>query len=273
MSPVAIVIPVYKNEITAFEAISLQQCFSILGHYPIIFICPKKMESGSFYHDYSNKAQFVFLDDHHFESIISYNHLMLSVWFYKLFMDYNYILIHQLDCFVFKDELLFWVKKEYSYIGAPWFKGSSNEDSVNEFQGVGNGGFSLRKVEDCIKVLKSSKKINSLRSLVEINRNANTSFIWLRALKQYYFSYSFKTIKNNQRINEDKIFSLAAKRCKTYTIPDSKLALAFAFEMQPKKLYKWNNNQLPFGCHAWYKYDLAFFKPIIESFGYTIKKI
>ena len=32
-------------------------------------------------------------------------------------------------------------------------------------------------------------------------------------------------------------------------------AIAFSFELSPSYLYKLNGNYLPFGCHAWYKYE------------------
>ncbi|MEY3501750.1 MAG: hypothetical protein RL308_3423 [Bacteroidota bacterium] len=258
MHPVAIVIPIYKNEISPFEAISLHQCFAVLGHYPIVFICPKKMELGSFHQDYSNKAEFLFLDDDNFESIITYNRMMLSVWFYSHFINYKYILIYQLDCFVFKDELMYWVGQGYSYIGAPWFLGNSSDKDVNELIGVGNGGFSLRNIEDTIRVLKSYTKIVSFKEHFYRNRLSKKKFVLLRSLKHYLVSYSFKTIHNDTFINEDKAFCSAGKRFDYFNIPDVKTAIAFAFEKQPNKLYQLNNNQLPFGCHAWYREDFPY---------------
>ncbi len=270
MLPVAIIIPVYKNEMTPFEVISFQQCFIVLRNHPIIFLCPKNMELGSFHQDHKSKAKFLFIDNDNLESIITYNRLMLSSWFYKLFMNYKYILIYQLDCFVFKDELMHWVEKGYSYIGAPWFLGNSSDDDVNELIGVGNGGFSLRKVKDCIKVLESNKKIISLTEFTRINKESKKSYVWLRSFKHYLNSYSFKTIHKNPFINEDKIFCSAGNRFDFFKIPDTKTALAFAFEKQPNKLFKMNNNQLPFGCHAWEKYDVNFYKPIFKQFGYKL---
>lgn len=272
MSKVAIVIPVYKNEMSPFEAISLQQCFAVLGNYPIVFICPKKMELGSFHQDYSNKAEFLFFDDGNFESLITYNQMMLSVWFYKYFIDYNYILIYQLDCFVFKDELMYWVEKGYSYIGAPWFVGNSSDESVNDFFGVGNGGFSLRNIKDSIRVLKSNRKIKSLKEHIQINRKSKKSFVLLRSIKHYLVSYSFKTIRNDTLINEDKAFCLAGKRFNFFTIPDAKTALAFAFEKQPSKLLRLNENILPFGCHAWCRNDIEFYIPLFYKHGFQLNK-
>lgn len=272
MSKVAIVIPVYKNELSPYEVISLQQCFAILNNYPIIFICPKNMEMGLFHQEHKSKAVFLFFDNNNFESIITYNRMMLSVWFYSYFINYKYILIYQLDCFVFKDELMYWVDKGYSYIGAPWFVGDSSDESVNDFFGVGNGGFSLRNVKDSIRVVKSNRKIKPLKEHIQVNRKSKKSFVLLRSIKHYLVSYSFKTIRKDILINEDKVFCLAGKRFNFFTIPDAKTALSFAFEKQPKKLYELNNNQLPFGCHAWCRNDIEFYVPLFYKHGFQLSK-
>ena len=36
-----------------------------------------------------------------------------------------------------------------------------------------------------------------------------------------------------------------------YCVPAPKVALKFSFECNPAYLYKYNNRELPFGCHAW----------------------
>ena len=46
-------------------------------------------------------------------------------------------------------------------------------------------------------------------------------------------------------------------------LPEFKIAsvetgLRFAFEVAPRLCFRLNNNQLPFGCHAWARYDRAF---------------
>jgi hypothetical protein len=46
--------------------------------------------------------------------------------------------------------------------------------------------------------------------------------------------------------------------------PKAKEALHFAFEMEPRKAYKMTNHKLPFGVHAWEKYDAEFWKEWIK---------
>ena len=102
---------------------------------------------------------------------------MLSFNFYESFLDYKYILIYQLDAFVFKDDLIFWCNKNYDYVGAPWIASISNNpftlllnkissifDSKEKkerkkiFFKVGNGGFSLRKVASHYQISKENEK-------------------------------------------------------------------------------------------------------------------
>lgn len=272
MPKAAIIIPIY-TEPSELEAISLQQCFSILGAYPIVFVAPQRLENSGLHLRYNDRATFTFLPDSHFESVHTYNELLLSVFFYKLFIDYDYILIYQPDCFVFRDELQYWVEKGYSYIGAPWFAGNSNDPQVDTFIGVGNGGFSLRKVDDCIKVLQSARKVWPFRMYLQQKRRGNILIHWLKSAKRYLFSDSFKTVSRNRNVNEDKIFSAAGKRLGFFKIPLPEEALSFSFEMQPEKLYSMNNQQLPFGCHAWWRYDLEFYIAPIQEFGHDLNLI
>lgn len=271
MTTAAIVIPIYKDDLTPDEMVSLQQCFSILGKHKIFFLSPNEMQSGKIHKEYTGKAAFIFLDDKYFKSIASYNYLMLSIWFYKLFQEYEYMLIYHLDAFVFRDDLDLWMEKGYSYIGAPWFMGNSNEAEVDDYFGVGNGGFSLRNIKDTLKVLKSTKKIWSLKQFLQ-HRKSNNRLHHLKGLMAHSFSTSFKNVRQNRWLNEDKVFCQAGKRFDFFKVPPPEEALSFAFEKQSEKLFRLNQNRLPFGCHAWWKFNLEFYIPHIESFGYNLNR-
>lgn len=268
MPKAAILIPLYKDDLTLEESVSLQQCFAILGKHTIIFLAPNKLQSGKIHRQYKAQSEFIFLDDMHFKTLATYNHMLLRMWFYKLFVQFDYILIYHLDAFVFRDELDFWMEKQYSYIGAPWFMGNSNDEAIDEFFGVGNGGFSLRHVKNTIKVLQSNKKVWGLRHIIQ-QRKSNK----LKGLLHYFLSESFKTIHKNPLFNEDKVFCQAGKRFDFFKIPPPEEAIAFAFEKQSWKLFKRNHNQLPFGCHAWPKFDPDFYVPHIERYGYNLNEL
>jgi hypothetical protein len=63
--------------------------------------------------------------------------------------------------------------------------------------------------------------------------------------------------------NEDAMFSFAQKRAWPFRfllrLPPWKVALAFAFEQNPEITSRLLGN-LPFGCHAWERYNPSFWK-------------
>ena len=150
MQEVVVVIPIYKPVPDKLEKLSFEQCINVLP-YPISIVAPTSLDVSY----YKQKSKQIFIqrfDDDFFTSINSYNKLLLSKIFYKRFENFNYMLIHQLDAYVFKDELAFWCSNGYDYIGAPWFE--DFKDKGEELWKVGNGGFSLRNIKSATKVLK-----------------------------------------------------------------------------------------------------------------------
>lgn len=150
---VVVVIPVYKENISKNELMSLIQGETILGRYDICFIAPFRIKNSKL----TQGHRTIYFDDSYFVNTVAYSKLLLSGCFYKIFLNYEYMLIYQLDAFVFSDALLEWCNKGYDYIGAPL-------PAVGDFyaeigSGVGNGGLSLRKIESCINVLKYKEKI------------------------------------------------------------------------------------------------------------------
>ena len=96
-----IVVPIYKEALNSAELISLQQLFKILGKHDICFIMP---ESSNFSMDGFHAMQERFADKY-FVSTMAYSELMTSEIFYQRFSFYDYVLIYQLDAFVFTDRL------------------------------------------------------------------------------------------------------------------------------------------------------------------------
>lgn len=64
---------------------------------------------------------------------------------------------------------------------------------------------------------------------------------------------------NTYNENEDVFWSKAVpKRVSWFKVAPPKVALEFSIERRPKDLFEMNNFQLPFGCHAWEKYEPEF---------------
>ena len=273
---IAVVIPVYKSVLNENEKISLSRCFEVLGDYPIIFVAAKDFiinEYTAFTHDVKySEARF---SNDYFEDIAGYNRLLKSEAFYKEFSIYKYILIYQLDAFVFRNELSKWADAGYDYIGAPWFKGYGLAEAHTELTAVGNGGFSLRNISAASKILYKIKffrrlkkfwfksrlqsivRYDKLLSLLSGRYNIKDPI----RLKDLFFEYP---------INEDIFWSqIVPEVFADYKVAPVSEAIKFSFEVNPSKLFKMNNNELPFGCHAWEKYEPEFWQPLIAGYSHA----
>ncbi len=269
MQNVVIVIPIHNSNPTPWELISFQQCFKILNKYPIVIVSPDGLNLQR-YHSIVGSFKTIYIDSKWQSSLLGYNKLKVSRFFYNLFKDYNYMLTYELDAFVFKDELEYWCEKCYDYIGAPWFEGY-HEPISNNFIGVGNSGFSLRNIVSSKKILKqyffkSSEEYRSGKIKL-MQAYLKQPFRWL--LNQGKENY---TIQKYSKLNEDVFFAYSIPQYDiNFKIAPAEEALQFSFEVKPEFLYQLNHKSLPMGCHAWWKYNLNFWRPFIESYGYKIK--
>ena len=233
MGKAAVVIPFYHHDLTAYEQISFRQCLNVLDKYPIILIVPNGMDE-KFYPHVENII-YEKVPDKWLKSVRTYNKMMLSEEFYRRFLCYEYILMYQLDAFIFSNQLEHFCNMGYDYIGAPWLYGAPyylNQKHCVWY--VGNGGFSLRKVSSCIRLLKERKEMLT-----------------------------------DDSMNEDLFFSMG--KSDTFKVAPIDIALSFSFEQEIEKCYHKNNEKLPFGCHAWERYHFNFWKPYIEQFGYELE--
>jgi len=266
---VAIIVPIYKNHLSNYEEISLRRCFEVFTD-PIIAIAPKTLDINSITSKYSFSAVERF-EDGYFNSISGYNNLMTASTFYERFLNYKYILIYQLDAFVFKNDLEFWCSQNYDYIGAPWLWDLGKKNKLQQLKHklvtsyhiyfntrdkitglpvdkqfrdkVGNGGFSLRNVSKFLQIINENSKM-----LKFYNSNC---------YKHHYF-------------NEDAFWSIEVnRRTKKLNIPSYRVALNFSFENGLRKAYHLTNGNLPFGCHDWDNH-LDFWRPHFKSLGYNI---
>lgn len=226
----AIIVPAYyKPTLTEDELLSLKQLNIHLKHYDKYFVIPDNVNTDGKKQD---DFHFIKFPKEYFVSTKSYNKLLLKNIFYKSFIKYKYILIYQLDVMVFSDQLTKWCNANYDYIGAPSFFSLTGilTHKVGYPGYLLNGGLSLRKIDTFIKVLEIAGK---------------------------------KALEYSK--NEDGFWSFEApKYIKNYKLPEFRTALSFAFEKYPKLCFRINNNKLPFGCHAWAKYDQNFWLPFLK---------
>lgn len=241
-----VVIPTYRNRLSPSERASLSRCVEVLGKHPITFIAPAGLELAPEVRAVAG-ARVRRFHPAYFKSVDGYNRLLLNPRLYQGFSEYEYILIHQLDVFVFHDHLSEWCRRGFHYVGSPWPAGSPVVTSVGpqcSLVGrmksrlgigvpgrVGNGGFSLRHVRTALWSLR----------LLAFGRRG-----WVG--------------------NEDLFWSFyVPSYLPWFRIPSADVAVHFGFEQEPEECFKRAGGRLPFGCHRWMTYGTEFWRPHLCS--------
>lgn len=272
---VCIVIPVHKSHPTDFEVRSLKQCFKILKQHPVSLVCGNSLDT-SYYESIASvfKKKFIYnrFSDRHFSSNLGYNKLLLSLEFYERFKDFEFILIYQLDAWVFSDELDYWCQKDYDYIGAPWFERCGLHENGNNLWAVGNGGFSLRRISSFLNIFSYKRPLFKIKGLKEIHPKkrrfiGKLSIIVIICIKRSGWRNNSNYYLKKFIKNEDGFWSVFLQRSrKPMKLPKCEEALKFSFERSPSYLFELNGKRLPFGCHAWEKNEYnSFWKNYIKD--------
>jgi hypothetical protein len=260
----AIVIISHKENLTNLEEIALKQCCNVFRNRTIYLIVPESLGINN-YTKISKSFKVIRTKDKNLSTYEAFNKYKISLGLYWKFRRYDYILFYEPDAFVFRDDLDFWMNKNYSLIGAPWL---DNENGELKFIGVGNGGFSLRKIKLHILALISFRYIVA-PSIIwkEIYALENINFLrkTLSFLKRITFCNNTFFLFNDYSLNEDIFWSTVVPKSNSwFIIPKPEEALSFSFEKFPEELYDINNKALPMGCHAWPKYDIDFWSTFIK---------
>ena len=267
---VTIIIIAHKELLSQNEKESLIQCYRVLNKYPIKIICPHGLNVNE-YKNLVPQISIVFIDPKWQSNYRMFNELKKSELLYEKFKNYNFLLFYELDAWVFRDELAYWCIRSYDYVGAPWFEGWHEAGKSSKIIGIGNGGFSLRNIRSSIRLLKRVKTIRSLRKFWFISR---LQAIWpfykmLSFCKRYFHIRDISNIhdlifEHYNQVNEDYFWTkLIAETFDDYKLATIEDAITFSFDVNPALLYQKNNHRLPFGCHAWERYEPEFWKPFI----------
>jgi hypothetical protein len=238
-APVAVVIPVHRPRLQRLDAFSLARCQKVLAKYPRILVCPHGMDTGAYRELLPGLSQRSFSAEF-FRSERGYNRLLRTPTFYDAFAAYQHILIYQADCYVFEDRLSDFVERDYDYVGAPWthFDWLLERTPLLRFlprlerwlQPVGNGGLSLRRVAVFRKLARRFERLGMALD-----------------------------------VHEDLYFcQLIARLSPELRLASFDEALRFAFELEPARCFELNGRRLPFGCHAFERYDFAFWRSMFD---------
>ncbi len=265
---VAVVVPMHnRSELTPDEQISFQHLRHYLGSYDKYLVVPASLKIEL--PDCSVRR----FRDEYFGSAIANTRLLLSEHFYTTFQEYRYILIYHLDALVFSDQLTTWCGRDFDYIGPPWIQ-CSDSPWVQQAR-VGNGGLSLRKIESFLKVFRSPVRWKDpeewwadwAQDQPIHSRALNLPRRFLKrflAFNNARLEMSQWHLRPDGTRNEDHFWSDRAR----HYVPDFKVAsveegLEFAFEVAPRMCFDLNHRRLPFGCHAWPRYDRTFWEPYL----------
>jgi len=257
---VAVLVPVYRPCLDLDELTSLRHLNRFLARYDRYLVKPRSLDLEL---DGFRSARF---PDGFFRSTRTYTSLCLSRAFYRRFLAYDYVLVHQLDCLVFADELEDWCAKGYDYVGG-----------VHEIAGVrmvGNGGFSLRRVRAALAVLESKVRMTDPRDhwarywahRSAATRLAATPRRWLKHLRRFNgVDWQIrKHMTSGYGWGEDWFWSIdASKYLPSFSRPPNEEADLFAFFGEPRETYESVGRRLPFGCHGWTRFDRAFWEPFL----------
>lgn len=238
---VKVVIPVYRADLSDMDMLSLDNTVHKLHAYPIVLLAPEGLDLQRLHKRYP-QLECVRVSDEWIGSrngIEGYNRMMLSREFYALFDACEYILICQLDAWIFRDELHAWCMRGYDYIAAPWPKrpiynfapikaylrvrryyGQHTSHFLRQdmFDKIGNGGLSLRRIDS-----------------------------FKRACNTYREEIRFFNDQSHHFYNEDVFWAIIPE---DFTYPTVREAVAFSFDVNPNYCYHINGNRLPFGCHG-----------------------
>jgi len=275
MSEIAVLIPIYKKKLDYYESVSLHRTLTFFHNKAdVIFFGPPSIWTEGIECDFNidllEANGFTSFRSKFFENRKTYNSLLLNLDFYDKFKKYKYLLIAQTDVFIFGGDLKKWGREDFDYVGAPWWR-----DSVNPSSGlccVGNGGLSLRKVESAVKVLESFYNLDLPYQLFDTCIDSTDMFKNItRLLFLIQYNQRVGCEHRGHIVNEDRYWGrVASSVFPWYKVPDPYYALKFSFEVHPEKMYTINNNNLPFGCHAWSRYGFDFWRPKIRRYGYDV---
>ena len=258
---VIVAIPLYREIMSENEERSFRQNTAVLGeNHPVAAFAPEGMDL-SLYTGIFPQLIVERFPAHFFRSVKDYSRLLLSEEFYERFSAYEWLLICQLDVWVFRDELFDWCRRNYDFIGAPipatWEPDREGKIPVI----VGNGGFSLRRVSAFLKVLREGdapmfskarlrgyaalhlRNGHFFRALVPLLRFAGIGNSRRRCLK----------ILRERGACEDMAFTAIAE-AGGLRVPGAAEAARFALDGEYLNLF-WEpgKSKAPVGLHAWHR--------------------
>ncbi len=255
-----IVVPVYKSGMSQTDRTSFTALCRVLGGRWQIAIATHNRVDLSLYQavatEYHVRLRIETFNPKYFDGIHGYNKLMISPSFYSRFTDAVYILIYQLDAYVFRDELERWCDAHWDYVGAPLFGLRHVTDTAQDAV-VGNGGCSLRRTDTMLRALRG-EGWRTLRWVFSYHIPQHPYVVFRRRvlyrIMLLFMGVGLRAVPNflTRFVAEDLFFSFALRGTPfELRVPPVTTAWQFAYNMVPSYWHAQNGGCLPFCCHAW----------------------
>lgn len=264
---VAIFTFLYRPSLSHEQEISIKHLNYFLARYDKFACVPK----GSGYSLPGFKI--LEFDPAYFKSVKDNARLLMAEELFRAFSDYEYILQYELDALVFSDNLDYWCGLGYDYIGAPWIKSLMLKPYNYPTDSVGNSGLSLKRVSAFLEILKGAKHpwkciLREFSSPSNLGGPAYRTGRGGRRLGVMEFIIKsfdiWRQAKGRSPLIEDRFWAWKGHLYNPdFKIAPVELASKFSFEINPRYLFEKNNRKLPFGAHAWARYDRAFWEPFL----------
>lgn len=261
----AVLVPTHLEQLDEGLAATLLNNATQLKGYKLEVILPRTCSPSwyeAFFAEHGIDGTVRLVRAEYFGSPAAVNKMGTDPAFYRIYQEFDYILICHLDAWIFRDRLAYWMDKGYDFIGAPLFL--PENDKVHFLKRMapfgGNGGLSLRRVASCIRVLENFQPGLSLLRLAQAvyflarNRQWGGMAILFRLLRE--LSKDWRRTCEKYNIYEDVFFTIIAPLCgNRISIPSSRTAMKFACEVNYPLLQKeLFGLEPPLGVHGYDKY-------------------
>lgn len=264
---VAIMVPLPSLRLNADEEVSLRHLRAFLDGYEKFLLVPEGMEVRM------EGFTVVELDRGYFGSAANHNRMLYRIDFWEKFADFDYVLMYHLDALVFSDQLPEWCDRGFDFIGAPFIR--CDDSPWVRKERVGNGGFALYRIPSVLKVLwnryvekPSVFYADYFWPIIEFQRRMLAPVRaavpgWMRGRLTDPLRNQVKKldyIEDNETQNDSFWGDEAIRYLPGFKVAPFEEGLRFAFEVVPRKCLEMNGGRMPFGCHAWGRYDRGFWK-------------
>lgn len=272
-----VLVPTHLEYLDKESASTLLHNAIQLKRYKLEIILPKTCSPSwyeAFFAKHGIDGSVRLVSAEYFGSPVAVNKMGTDPEFYRMYQEFDFILICHLDAWVFRDRLNQWMDMGYDFIGAPLFL--PENDGVHFLRRMapfgGNGGLSLRRVSSCIRVLENFQTGYNLKRIAQavwfLARNRQWRFIGIlfRLLREIAQDWRGTCQKHN--IYEDVFFTILAPLCgNRIAIPSSRTAMQFSCEVNyplfQKEIFRL---EPPMGIHGFDKYVDSFYVNHVRGF-------